>query len=403
MKNIRYLLLILIVLQISCREYQKEINRNDTEYKINVDSLENKGICLISSYFKSVKPIILETSENILLRSIDAIQTTNDCIFILDRGYKKLYRFDKAGKFIRQIGHLGNGPGEFSNISDFTVDENNKLVFILDNYTSKIHIYKFTGEHISSINIHNTIDGLFGHIQFFNNQLFLDYQPIEVSSKVTAPLLIKIDANSGKLLDKYLSSETHNLGFQLITFKDNSYFYSKNSHTPFYAPIYSSIVFSIENDITPYFQIKSNRLLGKEDIEKLDLSYPGIIADINNMNKIKSILNFLEIGDYIICEYADWYKLSTIVFSKTNKSANLYGGLFDDYIYKTFEESIPHYLACSDKKGMYAYLNINDVPLFIDYYQSGKMRFDFNQLQIDITQYLSEDSNPLLFYYELRE
>jgi len=48
-------------------------------------------------------------------------------------------------------------------------------------------------------------------------------------------------------------------------------------------------------------------------------------------------------------------------------------------------------------------MNINDVPLFIDYYESGKIKFNFEQFQIDITQKLSEDSNPLLFYYELKE
>lgn len=155
--------------------------------------------------------------------------------------------------------------------------------------------------------------------------------------------------------------------------------------------------------MTPYFQIKSNRLLQKDDLEAFDLSFPGIIADINKLNKIKSILNFLETDDYIICEYSDWYKLNTIVFSKTDKSAKLYEGLFDDYVYKSFEESIPHYIACSDKKGIYAYMNIKDMPIFVDYYKSGKIKYDLSQLQIDPGKNFSEDSNPLLFYYEVRE
>lgn len=55
------------------------------------------------------------------------------------------------------------------------------------------------------------------------------------------------------------------------------------------------------------------------------------------------------------------------------------------------------------KRGIYAYININDVPLFIDYYKSEKTKLDFNQSQIDVDQYLSGYSNPLLFYYELIE
>lgn len=240
MNYIRCIFLVLAILQISCKGYQKELSTDEAYYKVDVDTLKNRGVCPISTYFKSVKPILLETSENNLLKSIDAIQITDDYIFILDRQYKKLYCFNKTGRFIRQIGHLGNGPGEFSNISDFTLNKNNKLIFILDNYTSKIHVYKFTGEHISSINIHNTIDGVFGHIQYSNNYLFTDFQPNKISSNNATPLLIKIDMNSGKLLNEYLSSEIHNLGFQLITFKRNSYFYSKtvNLHvTPLFIPI----------------------------------------------------------------------------------------------------------------------------------------------------------------------
>lgn len=403
MNYIRCIFLILAILQISCREYKEELSKNEADFEVDVDTLENKGVASISSYFKSAKPIILETSENNLIKSIDAIQVTNDYIFILDRQYKKLYCFNKAGEFIRKIGNPGNGPGEYSNISDFTIAEDDKLIFVLDNYTSKIHVYKFTGEYISSLNINNAIEGIFGHIQYNNEQLFIDYQPNIIPSKKATPLLIKIDGNSGKFLGKYLPSEIYNLGFQLITFKNNSYFYSKNSQSPYYAPIYSPIVFSIENNITPYFQIKSSRLLKKDDLKGLDLSYPGIIAEINNLDKIKSILNFLETGNYIICEYSDGYKLNTIVFSKTNKVANLYEGFFDDYVYRTFRESIPHYLACSDKKGVYAYMNINDIPLFIDYYESGKIKLNFDQFQIDITQKLSKDSNPLIFYYEIKE
>ena len=139
-----------------------------------------------------------------------------------------------------------------------------------------------------------------------------------------------------------------------------------------------------------------------DDLQGLNLSNPGVIADINNLDKIKSILNFLETENYIICEYSDGYKLNTIVFPKQIK-LQIYMRVFDDYVYRTFHESIPHYFACSDKKGVYAYMNINDVPLFIDYSESGKIKFNFDQFQIDVTQKLSEDSNPLLFYYELKE
>ena len=401
MSSIKYIFII-ITLLISCRGHQEELNEIEADYEVNLDMLKNEGVASISSYFTSVKPIILETTEDNLIKSIDVVQITSDFIFILDRKFKKLYCFNKAGEFIRKIGRSGIGPGEFNNISDFTVAENDKLIFILDNYTSTIHQYKFSGEYISSINISNTIDGISGHIQYNNNQLFVDYQPNNIRAKRATPLLMKIDVNSGEKLDEFLSSDINNLGFKIITYKDNSYFYSKNSYSSYYAPIYSNTIFSIENNITPYFKIKSNRILKKEDIEEFDLSSPRIISDINSLDKVKTILNFLELEDYIICEYSDGYKLNTLIYSKANKTAKLYEGFFDDFIYKTFAESIPHYFACSGENGIYAYMRIKDVPQFFDYYESGKIKYNFDQHREDLLiDNFTGDSNPILFFYEL--
>lgn len=400
MNYFKYTLAILLIFQISCRGSQKELSDIEAIYEVDVDNLKSGGVAPMSSYFKSVSPIILETSENNLIKSIDIIQTTDDYIFILDRQYKRLHCYNKKGKFVRMIGSVGNGPGEYNNISDFTINESDKLIFLLDNYTLKIHVYKFTGEHVNTINISNSIDGACGHIQYNNGHLFTDYQPAK-SKQETTPLLMKFDVNSGEFLSEHLSSEIYNLGFQLITFKNNSYFYSKNSSSSFYTPIYSPIVFSIENNVLPYFKIESKRVLKKEEIEGYDLSVPGVISEINSLDKIKSILFFSEIGDYIICEYSDGYYIHTIVFSKTSKEVNLYAGFFDDFVYKNFKESIPHYFACTDNNGMYAYMNINDIPLFIDYYKIGNIKLTLDQFEIDAIQDLSDDANPLLFYYTL--
>lgn len=331
MKTIRNFFLILFAL-ISCNGAEKNSDIHNAKYEIDIDVLKNDGVVPISSYFKSVKPIMLETNENCLIRSLDAIQVTDDYIFILDRSYKRLYCFDKDGKFIRRIGNLGSGPGEFSSISDFTID-NNRTIYTLDRASSKIHLYAFTGEYISSISLKN-IGGNVGHIQLVKDFLYLDYQSDKIMANADTPLLLKVDKASGKIVDKFLSASEHNLGFQVITFKDGSFFYSKNSNTPYYAPIYSNTVFSLEDDIEPYFQIKSSRLLQKEDLKELDLSHPSIIVEINRIDKIKSIVNFLEIKNYIICEYRDKYGRDVLLYCKNSKDVNLYDRFFDDYFYQ---------------------------------------------------------------------
>ncbi len=400
MKIIWSIFLILFTL-ISCSGTQKNNSINDAKYEVDIDAFKNEGVIPISSYFESVKPIFLETNENCLIQSIDGIQVIGDYFFILDRKYERLYCFDKDGKFVRRIGNLGSGPGEFSSISDFTID-NNRTIYTLDRATSKIHLYALTGEYISSISLKN-IGGNVGHIQVVEDFLYLDYQPEKIMVNADTPLLLKVDKASGEIVDKYLSASEHNLGFQLITFRDGSFFYSKNSNTPYYAPIYSNTVFSLNDGIEPYFRIKSSRLLQKEDLEKLDLSHPMIIVEINRIHKVKSIKNFLEIKNYIFCQYFDdRYGSDILLYCKNSGKANLYDRFFDDYFYKTVDKSLSHFFVCSDEKGIFAYMPVESVPLFMELHNSENVKFKFDQQQNDLIQELSEELNPILFYYELR-
>ena len=120
------------------------------------------------------------------------------------------------------------------------------------------------------------------------------------------------------------------------------------------------------------------------------------------LNGYQSVYRLYYIRRYFRCEYSDGYKLNTLIYSKANKTAKLYEGFFDDFIYKTFAESIPHYFACSGENGIYAYMRIKDVPQFFDYYESGKIKYNFDQHREDLLiDNFTGDSNPILFFYEL--
>ncbi len=398
-----FFLYILIILHISCiRNGQKKDTDSNVKYEVNIDGLANQGMAKISSYFKSVKPIFLETSEDCLIKYIDAIQITSNYIFILDRKSHSLYSFDKEGKFMGKIGKVGPGPGEFSDVSDFSIDNQNQIIYMLDKDNYRINSYKYTGEYISTISLAEKMKWKSGHIQFVDGKIFLDYGFLGPPSEKETPLLVEIDIKSGKIQKEYLSSTGNNIGFQLITFKDGSFFYSKNSDFPYYAPIYSGIVYSLKDKVEPFFRLKSDRMLKKEDIQELDLSKPSVIAYINRITKIRTIRNFFNVGEYLICEYLDGYDIRSVVYSKSTKEANLYEFFFDDLFYSSFNQSIPHYFGCSDSQGVYAYLNIHDVPIFVDYYKNGFLKFEFDNEQLEAMDSLSEESNPLLFYYELR-
>lgn len=398
--HVRCYTLLIAMLLISCSENEK-INTN-VKYQVNIDELENLGIGSFSSYFKTVKLVFLETSDKSLIRYIDAMQVTDDYIFILDRRSRALYAFDKSGKFSSKIGERGAGPGEYSDITDFTIDNEAETIYLYDIDKSSIYSYSFNGEFKTSIPLDNKIKGKSAHLQFVRGKLILDYGFFGPPSEKNTPLLVEIDLHSGKVKNKYLSSDKNNVGFQLITFKDGSYFYSRNHGSPYYAPSYSLTVYSLENNVAPFFQLKSSRQLKKDDIQELDLSNPSVIADINNIQKVRSIRSFVEAGEYLICEFLDEYAMRSVVYSKNTGKADLYDYLFDDLFYSSPEQSLYHYLGCADNKGMYTYLNINDMGVFADYYKNGFFKYEFDEEQLARMNSLSEESNPILFYYELK-
>lgn len=83
---------------------------------------------LLSDIVKDVEYVKLETQDNILVGDIKQLKRTEKFVFIYSRNQRHVMMFDTSGKFIRKIGHVGQGPGEIANIHCFTVSDS--LVFI---------------------------------------------------------------------------------------------------------------------------------------------------------------------------------------------------------------------------------------------------------------------------------
>lgn len=127
------------------------------EYKIlfiiNLSkALENKKEVQISEIAKSIKYVPLETLPGSLLGDIRKIVLSDSSFFISDS--RKLLKFSIDGSFIKQIGSLGRGPGEYSGIADFEIEEHSAFIFITDPNKKSILKYAIDGSFISETN-HN--------------------------------------------------------------------------------------------------------------------------------------------------------------------------------------------------------------------------------------------------------
>ena len=83
----------------------------------------------IESTIKEVEYIALETDDAHLLGSHVDILADSSSWFLLDKGNGRLYRYSDSGLFLNEIGHRGNGPGEYVQIQDVQVIKDTVLVF----------------------------------------------------------------------------------------------------------------------------------------------------------------------------------------------------------------------------------------------------------------------------------
>lgn len=94
--------------------------------------------------------IQLDSVPQALLGDATRIIEHEERIYILDLSSRKeVLVFDKEGKYLNAIGTQGNGPGEYSDIIDFTINTSTGDIAILS-HPSTVYLYKQDGSYINS-------------------------------------------------------------------------------------------------------------------------------------------------------------------------------------------------------------------------------------------------------------
>jgi 6-bladed beta-propeller len=167
MKTISSIFLFLIIMVIYCCKSNEKFNHD----LINLENVAVENI-KISTIADSIYYIKLETSNECLIKHIQKIEVDKELIFILDNN-ERLLLFDRDGKFLNQIGKIGKGPGEYTNINDFSIDSINNIAYILDG--RQILGYNYSGRFNNiQISVNRCINF------FYNNHFFYCYTPSEL-------------------------------------------------------------------------------------------------------------------------------------------------------------------------------------------------------------------------------
>ena len=130
-----------------------------------------KGKLMLGDLVESVEYIPLETNDNCLIGEVFSYDISKNYILVCCSQTETVYLFKRDGSFIRQIGSMGQGPGEYLGVYDVFIDEN-KNELILSTFGKHL-FFNPSGKYLRTIDIPKM------HMYFwiYNNNQFLSGSP----------------------------------------------------------------------------------------------------------------------------------------------------------------------------------------------------------------------------------
>jgi hypothetical protein len=390
----------------ACTSPQKEKQENEeVNYPVefNLDAIKKQGEHnYVSSIFKpKVKTIILETNDDALVGNINKLRVFNEYLIVMDHIFsKKIFVFNKDGKFIHTIGGQGRGPGEYSSLSDFTIDETSGEILVLD-WNQKIMRYRIeTGKYQEGkdLSIKNDESTISTSIELLNGKLYADVYCYE--EKDDTPLLRELDVSTGEQVRTFFNLKEYNK-------RSHRFFVSSFPFKKFaagsllYFHSYMNTVIRIdENEVYPLVSIKGRDIITPNELKQYNLDNPldDFGMKILSANKTQGVCFCYTYPDHIYLSCLRGFSLSHAISFNIKKNKIEYTDyLANDLVYRK-EDKYMFDPAFGDDKGMYSVVSGLSFPAFIKNIEFGKLNPDIDKKEQ--LQELTEDSNPVIFYYE---
>lgn len=410
--------LVVFVLLFSCtNKNQGKENRNikhsenqiagDHFFTINfAEIIKAKRDVMLSEIAENVEFVQFENSEKALLGRVSDIQLTPNYIFIRHSGTGLLTQFSRTGKFIRHFGTQERGPKEYALIRKFSIDEQNKRVYIQTNWTNKILVYNFDGKYIKTIKfkaIKRT------YVTWSRDSLFISFGEPHVGNE---PYVFMEHNTTGDTLQTIAN---HNFWDSNETSHSMVSFWGQNIFYRFKSKLHMKGWY---ND-TVYFYNEQNKIVPKFFIDLKDHKIPDDLVyerkSSRSMSKDSYWIGVHETRDYIFIPYGSHYNIQTrillsddkgcVLYNKTTKEGvavneNEIGGFINDLT--GGPDFKPLYTSDST---VFVTVSALDMKLYLDSDKFKKQPVKFPEEKeklVQLNKTLKEDENPFLMIARLK-
>lgn len=392
--SLSIVLLVGFFLTVVARDKDSKLKKTTTNndlITIDIDKANIKNTILFSEIFKQIRIVPLETNRDCLIGNIDKMLIENDTIYVLDEKIaRSLFVFDNNGKFIRKIGKLGNGPGEYRKPRSFSIDTENKRINIYG--VGKILNYTLSGVFIRNIRTDNysVID-----IANQNGIIYVDHSPFMNDKDGT--LLTAFDTD-GKVLNTWLPNSKYTHGFQqqMTTMFD---LVETPKDIKYIRPFFDTI-FCIDNrELVPFISFETKNIVTQSEMNKIN-SIP--IMELSkylfpsNTAFYQGPLAYAENKRLIMIQLKIPGNVPYCLLNPKNKNY-VFGLLEDDLTGLT----LPLVITVTDDSYVFTTnMSFTNIDL-IEKVKNGSIKLD--KVEKEKVLRLKPDNNPVIMFYECRE
>lgn len=285
-------------------------SHTSSDLYINLDSRNEVSIFDI---FSKIEIIPLETNDTCLIGDIDKLILHDSLFYLLDTKQNSVSIFNQEGKFIQNIKRIGRGPGEYLYVYDFTINEYDHTIELLDPF-GKLIIFNLDGTHKESIRLPHPPAAY--HKFFLLNQDSILF--FTNSNDINENLLYAYSRSSNKIIKEFYKDSHTDVMNRLPIFSWNNIVYLT-------LPMENTI-FQIENlqttpayiwDFGKYnykYQIKDVPKDHKEKAkfyEAIGASYPMSYMHIRNLQN----------EQYLYCSLSHFFEYKHIFYDKKTKTS----------------------------------------------------------------------------------
>ena len=377
---------------------------NTNLHIIDLDNAEKLESVNISSLFKNIKCIKLEDHIDGLLSSVDKLIVHNNHFFVLDKmNVKSVLVFDGDGKFVRKIGRIGRGPGEYSHFYDFTIDTDKNELIILEH--GQMHFYATSGDFLRTVRLRQS-DGHVSYLQYYDKLVYTSFK--SSNSQTNNFLLQSVNIDDGQRKNFFLDVEEHNKGWNESFVHNMSYFVPKLAPPYLFRHSFMDTIFAItDKGLMPYITIKSKDMITKRELQIPSNSnlvmYTRHLFS-GGVNKIFSIYNYFETPEYVHLQYHKGIDIpNSVFFNKNTKTTHVVQStnFRNDLLFAEARQNVMYsqFITFGEQGAYEAYYpNSSSTEWLIKFVQENNLKPPFNEL----LKSLNEESNPVIFYYEFK-